>query len=71
MARHYNTKSYIVAKPAPPGWTVFHARPGTTRKEAWENACEVARVSQNEFRHNGWTCQEIYIRPPLAGEYRG
>lgn len=43
------------------GWEVFHARPGSTKKEAWDNATDTAKIARREFTANGWECKEIHI----------
>lgn len=45
------------------GWKaeVFHARPGSTMKEAWENAIDVAKITKKEFIAAGWTAQRLII----------
>lgn len=59
----FRTNSYIIAKPSQGrrAWTIFHARPGSTKKEAWENATDTAKVSRREFVASGWECKEIHI----------
>lgn len=57
----FRTKSFIIAKPTRRRWEVFHARPGTTKKEAWENATDSVRISRRVFVENGWECKEIHI----------
>lgn len=64
----YRTNSYIIAKPSGGGraWNVFHARPGSTKKEAWDNAIDTSKASRNDFTANGWVCKEIHILSVLT-----
>ena len=45
-------------------WTgdVCRARPGSSAKEAWENACDACRVTRKDFRAAGWKAQRLVIK---------
>lgn len=40
---------------------VCRARPGSTKKEAWDNACDACKVTRREFRAAGWEAQRLVI----------